>query len=339
MKKYGAVLLAFLLCAAIFTYISGQVYQDSLPVVTAEATFRTQMRYQWELTGIVEHQEAVTYSAPVQMQIIEKRVRAGEWVKAGTPLLRLDSEQLHIQWLQCKLREEMLAEQIEDSKSYQKELLEYELAALQQTIVQVETLEKQAGWIYSEQEGVVLSVSGSDTVNPKGTLVRIGPADGVKEITFPMTQKQASYCKDGYTIYLQATLDEKELAFKLTEENAVYDTVQQSWQCVLRTQEPIAIRDGQGILAEFSPSSPVYHAVIPNSAIVSNNNGHVTYYVLKQKQTTIGTEYYVQLKNGQVLEQDDTCTALYSSEEDPVVNGWSKPLSNGTTVRLIEFVQ
>lgn len=333
MKKYGAILLVFLLCTAIFTYISGQVYQDSMPVVTAEPTFRTQMRYQWELTGTVSHKEAVTYAAPMQVQIIERRVRAGEWVKAGTPLLRLDPEQLHIQWLQCKLREETLAEQIEDSESYQKELLEYELAALQQTVGQLEALEKQAGWIYSEQEGVVLSINDGDSVAARGSLVKIGPAAGIKEITFPMTQKQVSYCKDGYTIYLQLTRDEKELAFKLTEENAVYDTVQQSWQCVLQIHEPIAIRDGQGILAEFSPSSPVYHAVIPNSAIVSNSNGHVTYYVLKQKRTTIGTEYYVQLKNGQVLEQDDTCTALYSSEEDPVVNSWSQPLSNGVTVR------
>lgn len=335
MKKYGAILLAFLLCVAVFTYISGQVYQDNLPIVTAEPTFRTQMRYQWELTGTVTHKEAITYTAPVQVQITERRVRAGECVKAGTPLLRLDPEQLHIQWLQCKLREETLAEQIEDSESYQKELLEYELAALRQTVGQLEDLEKQAGWIYGGEEGVVLSISESDTVNPKGTLIRIGPADGVKEITFPMTEKQASYCKEGYTLYLRLTPGSKETALKLTEDNAVYDTVQQTWHCVLLTQEPIPVRDGQGVCAEFSPNSPVYHAVIPNSAIVSNNNGYVTYYVLKQKQTTIGTEYYVQLKSGQALEQDDACTALYSSEEDPVVNSWSQPLSNGMPVRWL----
>ena len=150
MRKYGLLLLVFLLGIAVFTYISRQVYQDSLPIVTAEPTFRAQMRYQWTLSGEVEHKEAVTYSAPVQVHIAERKVRIGEWVKAGTPLLQLDTQQLHIRWLQCKLQEETLTEQIEDSRSYQKELLEYELRDLKQSILQLEALEKQAGWIYTD---------------------------------------------------------------------------------------------------------------------------------------------------------------------------------------------
>ena len=160
----------------------------------------------------------------------------------------------------------------------------------------------------------------------------------MKELMFSMNQKQASYCKEGYELLLRME-DGKQITLKLTEDNAVYDTVQQTWQCILQTQEPLSVRDGEGIFAEFAPDSPIYHAVIPNSAIVSNSNGYVTYYVLKEKETTIGTEIYVQLKNGQILEQDDFHTALHSTEEDPVVNSWSKPLSNGMTVRWLDYAQ
>lgn len=339
MKKYGMILLALLVLLTVFTYVSGQIYQDNLPRVMAENTFHTQLRYQWELTGSVVHKAAVSYYAPVSVEIAARNVETGQWVAAGTPLLQVDTDQLHVQWLRCKIQQETLTGQLETSEAYERELLEYQLAALQQTVSQIEALEKASGWIYAWEPGVILSVSQSETVGAEGLLARLGPDAGTKQLIFPMTQKQASYCTEGKALRVKLPQGSKSTAVDMKPEEVYYDTVQQTWQCIIETREPITVPDGQGISAVFSPGSPVYMSVIPNSAIVADNNGSVTFYVLKQKETTIGVEYYVILKTGQVLEQDDIYTALYEPVDDPVVFGWSEPLSNGMTVRLIESAE
>lgn len=339
MKKYGIILLTLLVLLAICTYVSGQIYQDNLPRVMAENTFDTQLRYQWELTGTAVYKNAVSYYAPTSVKINVRKVDAGQWVEPGTPILQVDTDQLHVQWLQCKIQQDTLTEQLETSDSYEKELLQYRLEALQQTISQIEELKKTSGWIYAWEPGVILSVNQSETVGAEGLLAQLGPDTATKQLMFSMTDKQASYCTEGKMLQVTLPQGAEDVEVGMKPKEVYYDTAQRVWQCIIETKEPTTVLEGQGIRAAFSVSSPVYMSVIPNAAIVSDHHGSITFFVLKEKKTTIGTEYYVALKAGKVLEQDDTYTALYEPVDDPVVFGWSEPLSNGMTVQLIESAE
>ena len=94
--------------------------------------------------------------------------------------------------------------------------------------------------------------------------------------------------------------------------------------------------DGQSVTATLRAESEPYDNVIPTSAIVSNNNGNVTFFVLDEKQTVLGTEQVAYLYSGFAIEQSEMYTALSLPVVYPVITSWSKPLSSGAVVRVTD---
>lgn len=335
MKKYGTVLLIVLLILAVCTYISGQVYRGSLPAVTVANAASASLRHEWELTGQLLHESQDVYSFPVPVEILEYKFQTGQWVMEGNALLQVDTEQLHLQWLQCKLEEEALAEKLEKTEGYQKELLQHEYDTLLLTIQEIESLIENKGWVFARADGVVLSASRAKQI-PAGTpVMTLGPAAGKKQIVFPVTQLQRQYCLPGTILDASLTLD----TGASTEEIAVgwtfYSAAQQQKQCVAATFLPLNMLDGQTVTATLTAESEPYDNVIPTSAIVSNDNGNVTFFVLEEKQTILGTEQVVYLYSGFAQEQNDDYTALSLPVVYPVVTAWDKPLRTGQVVRIV----
>ena len=335
MKKYGTVLLIVLLILAVCTYVSGQVYRDSLPTVTVENAASGTLRHEWEITGQVYHETQDVYSFPVPVEILEYKFQTGQWVREGDALLKVDADNLHLQWLQCKLEEEELVKKLEKAEGYQKELLQYEYDTLLSTILEIESLIENQGWVFARGDGVVLAASSGKQV-PAGTpVMTLGPASGRKQIVFPVTQLQKQYCLPGTVLSAALTLD----TGASTEEIAVgwsfYSAAQQQEQCVAITFIPLNMLDGQQVAVTLRAESVSYDTVIPTSAIVSNDNGNVTFFVLDEKQTVLGTEQVVYLYSGFALEQNDTFTALSLPVMYPVVISWDKGLSTGTVVNVL----
>lgn len=334
MKKYGIFLLIFLLILAVCTYISSQVYQDSLPAVTTATAVSAQLQHHWTLTGQLLHENPDTYTFPVPVAVLEYKFQTGQWVSAGKPLLQLDTRQLRLQWLQCQLDAQALEKQSDTSAGYEKELLQYKLDTLLETLQQLDALIAQEGWVYARADGVVLQAGQPGNLPAHTAAMTLGPASGRKQILFPITQLQKQHCLPDTQLRAVLTLDTGTATEKLSAGWVYYSAAQQGYLCVVNTHLPLNMLDGQAVTATLNAYSEPYPTVIPTAAIVSNDNGNVSFYTLEETRTVMGTEYIAILRTGYALEQTQLHTALAQPLTEPVIVSWDQPLSHGCTVRL-----
>ena len=332
-RRYGIILGIFLLCLAICTYVSFQVYNSNLPVVRTDTAVSTVLRYNWSLTGSVHHKNTVPFSLTVPAQILQRSVQPGQWVTADQPVLQLDTAHLHLQWLQCKAEEEMLLKKIDGSTSYQKEILELQRTDLQETIALLEQLQLDEGWVKASADGVVLYTAESKAA-ANAPLVTIGTASGEKQLTFSLTKEQLTYCEAGTKLKAQVVIGSEKTTLDVFVGQIYYDAAAQGYRCIATTEAALNMMEGQPVTAQFTAVSDQYKTVIPNSAIVESQNGNASFYVLREKRTTLGTQYYAVLQSAYILEQNETFTALSSPVTEPVISFRSKPLTDNAIVRV-----
>lgn len=336
-RRYGLVLGIFLLCLVICTYVSFQVYQANLPVVTTDSAVSTVLRYNWSLTGSVHHKDTAPFSLSVPVQVLQRSVLPGQWVTANTPMLQLDTAHLHLQWLQCKAEEEALLQRIDRSTSYQKEILELQKADLQETIALLEQLQSDDGWVKTATEGVVLYIAESKAA-ANTPLISIGAASGEKQLTFPLTKEQLAYCETGTKLKADVVIGAEKTSLDILVGQILYDAATQGYLCIATTDTSLNMMEGQPVTAQLRADSKQHQTIVPVSAIVESENGNASFYVLREKRTIMGTQYYVVLQSACILEQNESFVALSAPVTEPVISAWSKPLANNTVVRITSCV-
>ena len=333
-KRYTALLAAFLLILAVCTYASRQNYRRSLPVVQTAEQFKTSLQYTWELTGTLQYAATAEHSIPVPVSVVQWAAQTGDRVRAHQPLLQVDTQQLHQQWLQCKINEEALETQISRSRSYTKELLELQLVELQETITFVENLIGADGWIAADTTGIVLQMHQTQQVAAGVPLVTIGPDSEQKTICFPLTDAQAQFCKVGKELIVTLLCDGKSTEMTMPVDKLLYSAEKGSYLCTVSTDLAVDMMDGQETSAILNVKTRVYQHVIPVEAIVENNSGNASYYVLLQRETVLGTEYYTMLRTAYIDAKNESYAALNMEELNPVVIRTSGDLQDYTSVLL-----
>lgn len=338
MKKrlFGILLSVVLLLLAVCTYVSDQIYRAGLPWVQAEAATSVQLRHNWQLEGTIHHETPVIYSVPVDTHVLRRQVQPGEWVLQGTPILQLDPEQLSLQWLQCAAEEEKLLELQDGSASNRQQLFARQIDILQKVKTKLAGLIENDGWICAEKNGLILECITSDRPAAEEALVILGPECGRKRAVFSLSSEQYRYCSEGTLLYTKAVEETEEKEIQFTVERVYYSAVSGSYQCVATTEAPINMMDGQIVTARLSAISPQYECVIPTSAIVDTENGNASFYVLREKRTVLGTEFYAILQSAYIQEKGRIYTAISAPVTDLVVSYWSSPLTDQCAVRLIE---
>lgn len=331
-KRYGVLLAAFLLILAVCTYASNQIYRKSLPAVQTVETIGTRLNYLWELSGTLHYEEKEEYSVPVPVSVAKWGVQAGDRVSSGEPLLQVDAQQLHIHWLQCKIDEEALEAQLKKSKSFAKELLELQLTELQKTIGFVENLIAADGWIMADADGIVLKLQSARQAAAGMPLVTIGPDSGEKTIQFLLTEEQTAYCEPGTKLEVKLLCGGKSTAIQLAVDRILYSAERKGFLCTVSTDMAVDMMEGQETFAVLAAESKFYHYVIPAEAIVANNNGNASFYVLRQRETIMGTEFYAVLRTGYILEQNESYAALNGAVMEPVIAFSDAALADGQTV-------
>ena len=331
-KRYGVLLAAFLLILAVCTYASNQIYRKSLPAVQTVETIGTRLNYLWELSGTLHYENKEEHSVPVPVSIAKWAVQTGDRVSSGEPLLQVDAQQLHIHWLQCKIDEEALEAQLKKSKSFAKELLELQLTELQKTIGFVENLIAADGWIMADADGIVLKLQSARQAAAGMPLVTIGPDSGEKTIQFLLTEEQTAYCEPGTKLEVKLLCGGKSTAIQLAVDRILYSAERKGFLCTVSTDMAVDMMEGQETFAVLAAESKFYHYVIPAEAIVANNNGNASFYVLRQRETIMGTEFYAVLRTGYILEQNESYAALNGAVMEPVIAFSDAALADGQPV-------
>jgi len=334
-KKYGAWLGAFLLILAICTYASTQIYRRSLPMVQTVETISTKLNFVWELTGNLHYDQTAMYSVPVPATIVQSQVRAGDRVTVGQPLLQVDTEQLHLQWLQCKIDEESLEARIKKSKSFTKEQLELQLIQLQETILFIENLMEADGWIIADTDGIVLRLQQSQQAAAQVPLITVGPDNGQKTLEFLLSEVQAAYCKPDTELEVTLICDGKSVVVNVAADRVIYSAEKNGYLCMATTDLAVDMMDGQKLAATLAAESVFYYYVLPIEAVVANNNSNASFYVLRERETIMGTEYYTVMRTGYIREQNESYVALASAVMEPVVISTSDTIYDGCIVSMI----
>ncbi len=230
---------------------------------------------------------------------------------------------------------------------YQYELLSRQLTALQEKIVRIEQIQEQNGFIYATEAGIILNCAGQGkfgTFAAETALMTQGTAEGTKEITFLLDEKQASYCNGDVKLavdLVQRNAEAEKAASAVIKESTAltvsrtyYNAEKKQYQCVVATNLPLAMMNGEATTAQMDATSASYNCVIPTSAIVSQNNGNASFYVLREKEGILGKTDCVQLDSLYILEQNEFYTALAQQVTEPVVASWNKALEAGMAVRV-----
>lgn len=333
-KRYATLLVVFLLILAVCTYASWQNYRNGLPVVQTVEAASTSLHFIWELSGTLHYDKVAEYSISVPVTVVQWAVQAGDRVSTGQPLLQIDTQQLYLQWLQCKIDEEALDTQLRWSYSFTKELLELQLAELRETIVYVENLIEADGWIIADADGIVLNLQRTQQVAAEVPLVTIGPDSEQKTICFPLTEAQAAYCEPETELTVTLFCNSKSTEVTMPVDKVIYSAENEGYLCMVSTDLAVDMMDGQKTAATLTAESVFYKHVIPTEAIIDSNNGNATFYVLRQRETVIGTEYYTATWTGHIEEQNEGYAALSTEIFDPVVINASRDIYNQCAVLL-----
>ena len=333
-KRYATLLVVFLLILAVCTYASWQNYRNGLPVVQTVEAASTSLHFIWELSGTLHYDKVAEYSISVPVTVVQWAVQAGDRVSTGQPLLQIDTQQLYLQWLQCKIDEEALDTQLRWSDSFTKELLELQLAELRETIVFMENLIEADGWVIADTDGIVLNLQHTKQVAAEMPLVTIGPDSEQKTICFPLTDAQTAYCEPETELTVTLFCNSKSMEVTMSVDKVIYSAENEGYLCMVSTDLAVDMMDGQKTTATLTGESVYYKHVIPTAAIIDNNNGNVTFYVLRQRETVIGTEYYTATWTGHIEEQNEGYAALSTEIFDPVVINASRDIYNQCAVLL-----
>ena len=240
---------------------------------------------------------------------------------------------------------EKLQEEPEDYGTY---MTEQQYRELLLRLMKVEQLLADQGFVYAKEAGVVLSCAGTGAKATGAALLTQGSADGKKEIIFGLDDKQATYCKPNTSLKVMLVqpaaeangngnssgegIIKKEIS--LAVQRVSYHAASGQYQCVVSTDAPLHMMEGEPVEATFHATSPSYNTVIPTEAVISNDNGNATFFVLSEKDGIMGTEPCVILESGYILEQNETFTALSSAILNKVITAWDKPLSQNGTVKV-----
>jgi len=239
---------------------------------------------------------------------------------------------------------EKLAEEPEDYVTY---IAEQQYKDVLQRIEALEQLITDRGFVYAKEAGVVLNVTGTGAKAAGAALLTQGSAAGKKEITFGLDDKQVSYCKVNTAlkvVVVQPAVGEnvsgsstaegvQKKEISLAVQRVTYHATSGQYQCVVSTEVPLHMMEGEPVKAQLNASSQSYDTVIPTEAIISNDNGNATFFVLDEKDSILGKEPCVVIESGYILEQNDTFTALSSAVTSKVITAWDKPLSQRCAVK------
>jgi hypothetical protein len=123
-----------------------------------------------------------------------------------------------------------------------------------------------------------------------------------------------------------------------TVNGEIYQVLKGSeWYMIIRAKNdiPFEFDDITGISVKQSSPDESDHLLIPCSALVQASSPHV--YLLSEKKTIFGKEYYVQKKDIRVVDSNDKYASTGDlTPNDIVVTGWDRELNDGDSVVLIE---
>lgn len=228
----------------------------------------------------------------------------------------------------------------QDSLDQQSESLDMQAAEekLKEQREKVNKLEKSNDLteVKAQEDGVIAQIDykEGDTVNADTPLATIQLADSGYIVKVTVTKAQAKLIRPEDEATIENIWDDGVTA---KVKSIKVDPNNPNQNMIVSFEVKGDVQIGQSLSLAVGEKSNRYEAVVPNNAVKEDSKGKFVL-VLSVKQTPLGNRYKVHRADVEVLASDDTSSGVTGGvyEGDNVITNSSKPLEEGTQVRLQE---
>lgn len=247
-----------------------------------------------------------------------------------------DAQLLAADTLQSKLRDTATAETLSPSDSTA-EIYELEILYMQSKLQTYYAIRDAKGRVTAPNTGYVLSVqvrSGGRTTDNASVI--LSDESNPCYFQFTVDKEQSKYIQMGNSVEIK--INDKNVTNGRIEAKVDYLIKNQQNAYDLRCELPEGIGyPGLGGIAVRSVQGEKYNICIPTEALYQENEAYYVY-ILQERESILGKEYYAEKIKVRVLDKNDRFVALEEGsidKETQVITFSSKELKQGESVRLL----
>jgi hypothetical protein len=249
----------------------------------------------------------------------------------------VDLKDIRLGLYRLQMEREVIAQKIAAAlQSYEKAVYTESLEAIDRQMSALQTLRDANGAVYSPLSGCVVSCAETgSTVGDGEIFASIADTSGEKLISFTL-DASAKYLSDQASVTVYYTVGGTEQTINLKLSAIKYRQRDNTYLCTAEVAEDLGLVQDQNVMVTVGTISSMFLYVIPASSVKPSDDGSVTFYVLRERNTWHGKAFCAYEVSSLVKEENDVYIALASSAMDPVVVSTDKPLSNGCEVILAD---
>ncbi len=319
-------LVAILLVISGCTVISARNYSKSLAVVTLTSTVSNSIRSEMTVTGQIYYKETMNADVPAGCNVEEVFVEVGDYITAGSPLLRLKEADLQIAYYQKQLKMEPL-EHAQKSGGTEGELAAWQMQILEEEITELKTVIDNGCIVSAESDAYVISQGygkGNHTISD--SLIKLGKAEGGCYLEYSINPS-------AYKEFTSGTAVIKDQTIQLSPEEPVYSNGKYIF--CMDLPEVTECNHGEPVEVQLKYVSEEYRAVLPKSCIWYDTDGSTYVYEVATRSRNFGEESYVR-KVGITIEEQDTLNAAVKAPLTDIVLRSSQELYDMAAVVIVE---
>lgn len=233
----------------------------------------------------------------------------------------------------------------QEENSYQQQSIQVDIDLAKKELERLQQVSKAGGKILAEEDGVVKSTVAAGGITDESSSIVLGT--GGYQVKGILTAEDLSRAEQGDTVKItlpgQGSAKEKTVTRILTgQSGSGEESTSQSQETsnaagvfYADLEESTAVPGTQVTYEIEKQSDGSYEQILPLSA-VREENGQTFCLIAEPVETVLGTEYEAKKVSVTVLEKDSSSAAVKSnlSEDDLVITGSSKEVSEGDKVRL-----
>jgi len=325
-KKSVVATIVFLIVVMLLTFFSKTLYNLNLPSVKLVDPTYGSLKHVLTGESIVAAKKEYDLYAPSEQKVMEVLVIAGDRVRSGDALVKLDTAVLDSAMLQLELEKQQLA----DSKRY----LSKATYALSLNVIEQKIAAKQTQIDHSiltaPADGVVMSLTArvGMTANTAVPLITIGAIDEGLQVTLPVTPGQAAWFEEGDKLDVFIPILNQSFDALVSQVKA--NTGGGMSVLAVLPGSATRIRPGQLAQIQFKKMSDPYDIILPLSALHTDSDRD---YVFKVETVSgpLGDEYRIYKVFVRVLDRDENYVAVAAelSSYDKVVAESDQELFGG----------
>lgn len=320
------VCIIFFAILILLTFLSRTIAAMLLPQVTPYEITNGRIAYTYDCTGSVKYRDTYPVALLSRLMVTEILVEEMQTVTAGTPLFRVDVEEMK---LECRTKElaidKLKKEQFITQDLQAANALREEIAIEEAYLARLKEAYPEAGWVLAPDDGIVMeiAVDALSWIEPGETAMKVVDDHGARRVCFstPFEIGNHYFVGDDVTVTYHTVVKDQETKresvknadIKVAIAQKTYDTATNEWRFELDFEpESQEIFDDR-IQVRMIKSSANYPMVVPLSCLTITQQGSADVFWIDERPSLFGPETFIKKVSVDIVEMNSTYAAISTS--------------------------